>query len=160
VKIRLCWVLLAISLAGNLFFIGGYLYSNQMAGNLQRSPQARMEQLTKRLQLDETAKQALLQARDDLVQGSAQFNSSRTELMQGFWGQLNDRDIDRRQLQAQLQQLSELELAHRLQLMQRVDSFLQQLNPEQRQRLLKMLDRRNLFSYLDNHAQRKAKTNP
>jgi uncharacterized membrane protein len=160
VKIRLCWVLLAISLAGNLFFIGGYLYSNQMAGNLQKSPQARMEQLTKRLQLDDTAKQALLQARNDLVQESAQFNSSRTELMQGFWGQLNDRDLDRRQLQAQLQQLSELELAHRLQLMQRVDSFLQQLNPEQRQRLLKMLDRRNLFSYLDNHAQRKAKTNP
>lgn len=156
-KFRISWILLAVSLAANLFFVSGYFYANELAGNLQKSPQARMEHLSKRLQLDESNKKALLEVRDSLVDKSIEFGNSRKQLMQGFWGQLNNREIDRQQLQSKLQQLSELELAHRAQIVSSVDGFLVQLNPGQRHRLLQLLDRRNLFNFLDKHSIRKSK---
>jgi hypothetical protein len=157
VKSRTCWIFLALSLAGNLFFVGGYLYANKMVGTLQRSPEARMEQLAKRLQLDDATKQELIEARNSLAASGREFNRSRKELMNGFWSQLNDSSIERQQLETQLTQLGELELTHRLQVLEQVDGFLQQLNPEQQQRLLKLLDRRNLFNYLNNRSQQKPK---
>jgi hypothetical protein len=155
VNFRVSWILLAISLAGNLFFVSGYFYADKLAGNLQKSPQARVEHLSKRLQLDGSNKQALLEVRDSLVDKSIEFGNSRNELMQGFWSQLNNREIKREKLQSQLQRLSELELAHRTHIVESVDGFMENLNPSQRQRLLQLLDRRNLFDFLNRHSIRK-----
>jgi uncharacterized membrane protein len=157
VNFRVSWILLAISLAGNLFFVSGYFYADKLVGNLQKSPQSRMDHLSKRLQLDEPNKKALLEVRDSLASKSIEFGSSRKELMQGFWAQLNDREIDREKLQSQLKQLSELELAHRTQIVESVDGFLEQLNPSQRHRLLQLLDRRDLFDFMNKHSVRKSK---
>lgn len=153
-KSPLPWILLAISLAGNLFFIGGYLYGGRLVTGLEASPGTRLERLADRLELDAGQRRELHEASRALVSRAAEFSRSSRQQLQGFWRELARPEPDRQRLERQLQGLGKQELDYRRAVAIRIAGFMKHLQQKQRDELSRLLARRNLFRYLGNQAAR------
>jgi len=75
-KTRLPWILLAVSLAFNVFFIGGFLQAHCHRKEVP-PPGGRLETLAKNLNLDAAQRQVFEQLRGELEQHRSEFAAKR-----------------------------------------------------------------------------------
>lgn len=154
-KCRLPWLLLLISLAGNLFFVGGYLYGDRLIGHLRSSPEARMERLARRLALSDGQRRELLRASQALVRKARRLQARRRETLRGFWRTVSRPEADVGELERRLKRLGTQELAYRRQVVADIRAFMERLTEPQKRRFVRLLERNSPFRFLDDQAARR-----
>lgn len=135
---KLPWILLAISLLANAGFLYGALQAQQAAERLAQAPEAREEAVAERLSLDET-QQAELEAlrarlRDRLEADRA--GGAREEEHRRLMAELGRPDYDRAAVEALLLERNAARAAAWAEMSAEVHTFLQGLEPPQREAFL------------------------
>jgi uncharacterized membrane protein len=142
---NLAWILLAVSLALNVFFAGGVIYSKVTAERLGASPAERTQFLAERFALSDQQRDRLLafqtamgERRGTLRDG---FRKSRSALL----AELTKPDLDR----TRIAQLRQDQTAVRSALFEdftgELHQFLATLTPEQKADFVAMLEEHGLF---------------
>ncbi len=142
---NLAWILLAVSLALNIFFAGGVVYSKVMSERLRASPAERAQFLAERFGLSAEQHDRLLafqramgERRGALREG---FRETRATLLE----ELVKPELDRERIA----QLRQEQTAFRSALFEdftgELHQFLATLSPEQKADFVAMLEERGLF---------------
>ena len=147
---RLPWVLFALSLALNVFFIGGALYYRATAEQLRNSSDDRIEALAEQLSLDESQRQGLLTLREELGAMRRSWREAREPRLEVMWQVLAEESYDRERM-AELIAAGGEERVERLVTMgEMLHSYMASLKPEQREEFLELMrdrkTRRALFA--------------
>jgi uncharacterized membrane protein len=145
VRLRRPWILFAISLALNLFFGAGVIYSKLEAERKYRPPEARIAELAEQLQLSETQQADLLA----LSERARERRRGRRELWrerrQNLLAELAKPELDRARLGELIDQGRDRRNASWEALMVDLHGYLATLSAEQRAAFLEMAqDRRFL----------------
>ena len=148
------WFLLGLSLATNAFFALGYLYGGHLLDRLRAHPEARLERLARRLHLNPAQTLRLRGAQRvlaDLARGEALETRHWTRR---FWDEFRRTPVDPAAVDRLLAERGARELRYRKAVANRVGDFLAGLSPQQRQGLLDLLSRRDLFYFLHGQTQK------
>ena len=157
---NLAWSLLAVSLALNIFFAGGVVYSKVMAERLGASPAERAQYLADRFALSD-------QQHDRLLAFQTAMGERRGTLREGFrenraalLAELVRPELDR----ARIAQLRQKQTASRSALFEdftgELHQFLAILSPEQKADFVAMLEERGLFRGLFGRPNRRSDRPP
>ncbi len=145
---KLPWILFALSLAANLFFVIGVGTTYVTERDLAKSPEQRIEFLADRLDLSEERRQDLRALRDALRQRwtgmRGGFRNRRAELM----AEVARPDFDRERVLALLDRRAEQRRETLADTAEEVHAFLATLSPAQRQTLLDMARERGFLRTL------------
>ena len=142
---NLAWILLAVSLALNVFFAGGVVYSKVMSERIKATPAERAQFLAERFALTD-------QQHDRLLAFQTAMGERRRTLRKGFretqvtlLAELTKPELDR----ARIAQLRQEQTAVRSALFEdftgELHQFLATLSPEQKADFVAMLEERGLF---------------
>ena len=145
---RLPWALFAVSLALNLFFLGGVGYSWMTTGRLVESPDARLDTVAEQLALSEAEKQGLIDLR-----GRLREVWSATRSQNGRWRAtalevLADDEFDRAEAMRLTRERYELRGTAVVDSMQELHGYLATLSPDQRRQFVDMAQDRRFFHSL------------
>lgn len=145
---RLPWALFAVSLALNLFFLGGVGYSWMTTGRLVESPDARLDTVAEQLALSEAEKQGLIDLR-----GRLREVWSATRSQNGRWratalAVLADDEFDRAEAMRLTRERYELRGTAVVDSMQELHGYLATLSPDQRRQFVDMAQDRRFFRSL------------
>jgi len=138
-------VLLTASVMLNLFFIAGYFYNRHETGQLARSPQQRVQALAQRIGLSEGQLEDLNTERRQLLKQTRQLREAQRREVQRLWRLLADGTTTPEQRDEVLGALARNELNYRVGVFDGLRKYLASLSPQQQERLLKAMRRRNLF---------------
>jgi Spy/CpxP family protein refolding chaperone len=123
------WVLLALSVALNAFFIGGHLYVRHFA---DRDPEARISALSDRLGLNEQQRTAYRESRRGVA---PKFRELRTEArphVNKLWEEMAKPQPDQAVIDAELKALADIRQSFERDALASAQSFMKTLTPEQR----------------------------
>ena len=138
-------VVLTASVMLNLFFVAGYVYNRYQVSQLEHSPEQRMKVLARRIGLEPRQLDDMKQAQIRLRQQGRRLNQVQREQLERLWQLLEDPATQPEQRDEVLHALAENELDYRRKLFQEMQQYLTRLEPQQREKLLRALKRRNLF---------------
>ena len=142
---NLAWILLAVSVALNIFFAGGVVYSKVMSERLRASPAERAQFLADRFALSDQQHDRLLAFQTAMGERRGTLRKGFREARVAFLAELAKPELDR----ARIAQLSQERTAVRSALFEdftgELHQFLATLSPEQKADFVAMLEERGLF---------------
>ena len=145
---RLPWALFAVSLALNLFFVGGVGYSWMTTGRLVESPDARLDTVAEELSLTAAEKQGLIELRGRMREVWSAMRSQNGSVRAATLEELASDDFDREKVLQLTRERYELRSATIVDSMQELHDYLTTLTPEQRRQFVDMAQDRRFFRNL------------
>ena len=144
-KGKLVWVLLGISLAANLFFAAGALYS--FYGGEHRGWRAKVsvEDVAERLELSPAQSDALQALRDQARQRSRPSREEREARRAAFLEELSKPEFDRARVEALMAERMAGRQQRILGVAEELHGYLETLTPEQRAGFLEMAKERGFL---------------
>lgn len=137
------WILLAVSVAFNLFFVVGAVRHHRRFRRV-RTPEGRAERFAEQLGLDAEQRTAFFAWDESFRQARAQMGKGRRERAEGLWAELVKDEPDQAVLREFMEGKSDPDRRRRL--VEKNLELMRILRPEQRQRaaglILKRLRRR------------------
>lgn len=144
-KARLPWVLLAVSLALNLFFAGGVVYMKLMAERVTGGSDQRLEAVVERLDLSADRRAGLEALRAQVQQRMATLREERQESRKGMLAELARPELDRARLGELMHQGTAARAALFEELLVDLHAYLGTLSGEQRRAFLEMAEERGFM---------------
>ncbi len=144
-KPRLPWILLAISLALNLFVAGGVLYNKLEAERLSAGPDERVAALAEQLGLSEAQQAGLLALREQAMGRREAVRGQRQERRAALMAELAKPELDRARLGELMRGGMERRAVGFEQMMVDLHGYLATLNDEQRAAFLEMAKERGFL---------------
>jgi Spy/CpxP family protein refolding chaperone len=144
-KTKLPWILLAVSLSLNVFFVAGYLYSSKLVQRMATSDTDRTRLVAQRLQLDTHQREEFRRLRALARDRATQLRQTNTEVVEALWDEIVKAQPDGQRIKELLEHLSDNRRAFNLAVMDLVGEFLKILRPEQRETFLQVIRNRNIF---------------
>jgi len=145
---KLPWVLFAVSLALNVFFVGGVGYSWLTTGRLVESPDARLDTVAEQLALNESEKQGLIELRGRLREVWSAMRSQNGGVRAEALEELASAEFDREKVLRLTRQRYELRSTTIVDSMEQLHGYLSTLSPEQRSQFVDMAQDRRFFRNL------------
>lgn len=141
----LVWGVLAVSLAMNIFFAGGVVYSKVTTERLKASPSARAEYLAERFELTAEQRDRLLAFQSAMVERRQTLRQGFREARDGLLDELAQPILDRERIAQLRREQSETRNALFEDFTIELHQFLATLSPEQREDFVAMLKEDGLF---------------
>lgn len=145
---RLPWMLFVVSLALNIFFVGGVGYSWMTTGRLVESPDARLDTVAEELSLTATEKQGLIDLRGRLREVWSAMRSQNGGVRAAALEELASEEFDREKVLRLTRERYELRSTTIVDSMQELHGYLSTLSPEQRSQFVDMAQDRRFFRNL------------
>ena len=142
---RLVWALLAASFALNICFILGVLYYRSLATDPAAMAERRAQAVAEILALDDAQLAALRALQRQVASERRAMRSGMEPIRSGFLDALARPELDEAALADLLEQRGDLRRPHLLAIARGLHGFLQELTPEQRERLLVMAEERGFL---------------
>ena len=139
---QLLWVVLILSLALNLCFIGGALWIRFQGPPLPMSPQERLEQIEPQLALDSQQKAAFDQYARTVRLKMQSMHEAIEPLVGKAWSELAKPDADEAKIMQLFDQAGDQRRAFRRELGTATFTFLIKLTPEQRAKFVELARQR------------------
>jgi Spy/CpxP family protein refolding chaperone len=137
------WILLAVSVALNAFFIGGHVYHRQFAGRHGPPPaEALNERIVQRLQLTPAQRDAVLKLRQETRERYRQGRAMDKEIGMALLDELSKAQRDSAVVDKLTRQLNDRRLGYVRPTIEQVGDYLASLSPEQRQRVREVAEER------------------
>ncbi len=147
-RIKLIWVLLAASLAANLFFVAGALYTLYGKDDWHARPGANVDSVAERLALSPEQRDGLLALREKARQGRKGSREGHESRRAAFVAELGKPAFDREGVLALMEARSAQRRARIVDVAQDLHAYLATLSPEQRQAFLAMARERGFLRRL------------
>ena len=144
-KPRLPWILLAISLALNLFVAGGVLYNKLEAERLSAGPDERVAALAEELGLSEAQQAGLLALREQAMERREAVRSLRQDRRAALMAELAKPELDRARLGELMREGMERRAAGFEQMMVDLHGYLATLSEQQRTAFLEKAKERGFL---------------
>ncbi len=141
---QLLWVVLAVSLALNLFFVAGALWIRLQQPLAPATPEERLQQMAGELNLDPQQRQAFAQYAQTMREELAQMRDSVRPLIGQAWSEVAKPRSDEGRVMQLLDQVAEQRRGFQQKLTAMTHSFLAQLSPEQRAKFIVLARHRPL----------------
>jgi uncharacterized membrane protein len=135
---RLPWVLLALSLALNLFFIGGVFWVRNQAAQANLTPPERFAMVASQLSLDANQKAAFQRFVRDMRMRTRQLRETNQPLIQETWEELAKTKPDDALIDHNLDEAASNRHSYQLETSHALRTFLAALSPEQRQQFIEL----------------------
>jgi Spy/CpxP family protein refolding chaperone len=139
---RLLWVLLALSLALNLFFIGGVFWLHNEASRMQLPPAERFEMVARKLSLDVNQRAAFDKFINLMRMRSRHLRENNMPLIEEIWSELAKAKPDDALIDHNLDETSDNRHAYQLDTSRALRAFLAVLSDEQRQTFVSLAKNR------------------
>ena len=147
-KVRLLWVVLAVSLALNLSFVGVWGYSAVTANETAKEGNGYIEEVADHLLLTEPQREGLMtlrrKARERWRALSGERNALRDTIVQSLATEVYDQEAVRGVVAGRLGQRAEVVSA----IMGDLHAFMATLSPQQREAMLVLVERRGFLRSL------------
>ncbi len=147
-RIKLIWVLLAASVAANVFFVAGALYTFYGKDDWRAGPGATVDSVAERLALSPEQRDGLLTLRDKARKGREGMREGRKQRRAAFLDELGKPSFDRDRVLALMEARSAERRARIVDVVQDLHAYLATLSPEQRQEFLAMARERGFLRRL------------
>ena len=147
-RIKLIWVLLAASLAANLFFVAGALYTFYGKDDWHARSGANVDSVAERLGLSPEQREGLMALREKARQGRKGPREGRESRRAAFLAELGKPAFDRDGVLALMEARSAERRARIADVAQDLHAYLATLSPEQRQAFLAMARERGFLRRL------------
>jgi Spy/CpxP family protein refolding chaperone len=139
---RLLWVLLALSLALNLFFIGGVFWLRTEASHMQLAPAERFEMVARQLSLDATQRAAFDKFINMMRMRTRHLRENNMPLIEETWSELAKAKPDDALIEHNLDEAASNRHAYQLDASRALRAFLAVLSDEQRQTFVSLVKNR------------------
>lgn len=137
------WILLAVSVALNAFFIGGHVYHRQFSGRHMPPPvEALHERTLQRLELTPAQRDALLKLRIETRERYRQGRAMDKEIALALLDELSKPQRDSAVVDKLAKQLNDRRLGYVRPTIEQLGNFLGTLSPQQRQRVREVAEER------------------
>ena len=136
------WVLLAISVALNAFFVGGHFYARRMAEHHGPPHGMSRSEAIERLGLDAEQRRALSELRESFRQRVRANRAADRELGLKLFAEAGKPQLDTAAVEQLTAKLSERRMEHLRAAMPDLQRFLSKLSPEQRTRAQELAETR------------------
>ena len=153
-KGKLVWILLGVSLAGNLFFAAGALYSFYGKDHRGWRAKVSVDDVAERLELRPAQREGLRALRGEARSRPRPDRDARSALRAAFHAELAKPEFDRAGLQALMQERMTGFQARILGRAEKLHGYLATLDPEQRAGFLEMAKERGFLPRLFGRHQR------
>ena len=147
-RIKLLWVVLAASLAANVFFVAGALYTLYGQDDWRAEPGANVDSVAERLALSPGQRDGLLALREKARQGRKGSREGHESRRAAFLDELGKPTFDRERVLALMEARSAKRRARIVDVAQDLHAYLATLSPEQRQAFLAMARERGFLRRL------------
>jgi Spy/CpxP family protein refolding chaperone len=154
---KLLWVLLAVSLAANVFFAAGVVYTLYTKDRLAGSPEQRIEFVADRLDLNAQQRAGLLALRERAQARFSEVRGDRGQLRDQILTELAKPEFDPARIKALLAQSSAQREPMFLETAKDMHGFLVTLSPEQRETFLTMARERGFLRAIFGSRRREAR---
>ncbi len=138
---RVAWVVLALSLTLNVFFIGGWAWS-RLTTQAPQTPAQRFEQLAHRLDLTAEQRAALQEFGGEVRQRTHLFHNASRPLMDQIWGELAKPAPDQALISRLIDEVAENRHTYQKDMAADLSRFLAALSPEQRATFVELAKQR------------------
>lgn len=142
------WILLALSLAFNVFFAGGVLYSQITGHRIGDNPDHRLAEVSERLSLTSAQTDELVAMREDMRSSHKKIRELRQERRKQFLKLMAQPTLDKAAMAALMEEGAGQRQAVILSMADRMHGFLWSLSEEQRSGFLEMAQERHFFRRL------------
>jgi uncharacterized membrane protein len=139
------WVLLALSLALNVFFVGGNVYTRMLVERAGKSPDERARIVAERLTLDPRQREAFGTLRSEVRSRSQKYRSASRGSAARIWSEISKEKPNQRVIDRNLRVLSKNRLAFQMQASAIAVEFLARLDREQKGLFLALAKQRNFL---------------
>ncbi len=147
-RVKLLWILLAVSLVANVFFVAGALYTLYVKDDRSAGPGANVDSVAERLALSPEQRDGLLALREKARQGRKGMGEGRESRRAAFLAELGKPTFDRAGVLALMEARSALRRARIVDVAEDLHAYLATLSPEQRQEFLAMARERGFLRRL------------
>ncbi len=147
-RTKLVWILLAASLAANVFFVAGALYTLYSKDDRGAGPGANIDSVAERLALSPEQRDGLLALREKARQGRKGSREGRESRRAAFVAELGKPTFDREGVLALMEERSAEWRARIVDVAQGLHAYLATLSPEQRREFLAMARERGFLRRL------------
>ncbi|MFQ5776249.1 MAG: Spy/CpxP family protein refolding chaperone [Kiloniellaceae bacterium] len=145
---RLPWILLAVSLAANVFFAAGVGYTVYTAGRAAESPDARIDLVAERLNLDDAQRKALRELRERADVRRQAMRDAISPMRNAILEQVARPTFDRDRVLEMLQEFGAERRLYFAEFAEDLHDYLVTLSPEQRRQFLAMARERGFLRQL------------
>ena len=147
-RVKLLWILLAVSLTANVFLVAGALYTLYGEDDWRAEPSAHIDSVAERLGLSPEQRDGLLALREKARQGRKGSREGRESRRAAFIAELGKPAFDRAGVLALMEARSAKRRARIVDVAQDLHAYLATLSPEQRQEFLAMARERGFLRRL------------
>ena len=147
-RTKLIWILLAASVAANVFFVAGALYTLYGEDDRRAGSGANVDSVAERLALSPEQRDGLLALRDKARKGREGMREGRKQRRAAFLDELGKPSFDRDRVLALMEARSAERRARIVDVVQDLHAYLATLSPEQRQEFLAMARERGFLRRL------------
>ncbi len=144
-RVKLLWILLAVSLTANVFLVAGALYTLYGEDDWRAEPSAHIDSVAERLGLSPQQRDGLLALREKARQGRKGSREGRESRRAAFIAELGKPAFDRAGVLALMEARSAKRRARIVDVAQDLHAYLATLTPEQRQEFLAMARERGFL---------------
>ena len=151
---RLPWLLLTLSLALNVFVVAGVLYSGNIMGGDQTSPEQRLETVVERLGLSDAQRDQLIAIRERTIARRDEMRAGGGRMREVFVAALEAESYDRTAFITRMGERNALRLDFFADTIADLHGFLAGLRPEQKATFLELVQERRFLRQLLGRKQR------
>jgi uncharacterized membrane protein len=126
------WVLLALSVALNAFFIGGHIYTRSLSHRLAGPPQERTSALAERFDLNDQQRTALRDSRRAVGPKLRELRLEARPHVNKLWDEMAKPQPDEAVIDAELKTIGDMRLGFEREALASARIFMKTLSPEQR----------------------------
>ncbi len=142
---NLAWILLAVSVALNIFFAGGVVYSKMTAERLKDSPERRIDFVAEQLNLSDSQREGLIALRTKVGERWRAGREKRGNLSGTLMAELAKPELDMERLEALIRGRSDRSVGRFQELARDLHAYLATLSPEQREQFVAMAEKRGFL---------------
>ncbi len=142
---KMPWILFAISLALNVFFAGGVIYSKMTAERLEHSPGQRTDYVAEQLNLSDSQREGLVALRTKVRERWGARRDERGGQRGALMAELVKPELDLERLEALIRDRSDQRIPRFKELARDLHAYLATLSPEQREQFVAMSEKRGFF---------------
>ncbi len=132
------WVLLALSLALNAFFVGGHLYTETQLAEAEESAVERTRLVAERLELDPAQTAAFRTMRSRIEAARVDYGSAGSRHAEVIWGELAEPEPDMAAIDEHLERFWDARKTLLETNLSAARDFLDRLSPEQRREFISL----------------------
>lgn len=140
---KITLILLIISLCFNVFFAAGFIYSRHILKKI-RTPEGRMQIVSKRLDLTQYQQESFLLLREQLQTHALKTKQEFKSEIDSFWQELVKNNPDTLKIKKLIEEASQGRTELMILASKQIQEFLKTLTPEQREAYVKFLRRNKI----------------